>query len=313
MNKKHVKIPSKTYLIQILTSICTAFTSCISVQTRKLNREEEEIPIVQCSTWPRPRMLPRLPPPFFLILPRLRQSNSAKKEFSLTVLYFVPNSFYCFPCQADIFFVTDSATLHAHKAILLPLLPSLASLSCPSCHDHQPLVLLLPGVNAHLLQSALELAYRQNQVGNLESIIGLVMDLPCNHCDHHFESNSEMETHICEKRPDFTCNLCGTLIISSNGLSGHVCNEFRNEDISKGHREEPTFPIESRSLQTEEASESNAKQETSELKRGKRGEANINKHKAEEKTDENHFDEENGQSLDFKQAMKKRLVNIFLD
>ena len=33
----------------------------------------------------------------------------------------------------------------------------------------------------------------------------------------------------------------------------------------------------------------------------------------EGKSDENHFDEEIGQSFDFKQAIKKRLVDIFLD
>ena len=137
------------------------------------------------------------------------------------------------------------------------------------------------------------------------------MDLPCNHCDQHFESNSEMEAHICEKRPDFTCNLCGTLIISSNGLGGHLCNKFRNEDTSKGHFEEPTIPFESQSLETEESSESTAKQDTSEPKRAKRGAAKTNKHTTEDKSDENHFDEESGQSLDFKQAIKKRLVDIF--
>ena len=210
--------------------------------------------------------------------------------------------------------MTDSATLHGHKAFLLPLLPSLASISsCLSCHPHQPLVLLLPGADARLLQAALERAYRQNQVGNLESIIGLVLDLPCNHCDQHFDSNSEVEAHICEKRPNFTCNLCGKLIQSSNGLSGHLCNKYGSGDSSKRQREELTNSFESQSLETEEASELTAKQDTKELKRAKRGEANTNEHMTEGKSDQNHFDEESGQSLDFKQAIKKRLVDIFLE
>ena len=148
-------------------------------------------------------------------------------------------------------------------------------------------------------------------MGNLESIIGLVLDLPCNHCDQHFESNSEMDAHICEKKPDFTCNQCGTLSISSSELSGHHCNKFRNGDSSKGHREEPTIQFEL--LETEEARESTAKQDTSEPKRAKRGEIKPNKHTTEDKSDEIHFDEESGQSLDFKQAIKNRLVDIFLD
>ena len=208
--------------------------------------------------------------------------------------------------QADIFFVTDSATLHAHKAFLLHLLPSLASISCLSCHPHEPLVLLLPGVNAQLLQSTLEQAYRQNQVGNLENILGLVMDLPCNHCDQHFESDSEMEEHICEKRPNFTCNLCGTIIQSSNRLSGHLC-----DNRSKLDSEELKIQLESQELETEEAIVIPTKQEPSELKRAQHWQARRKENRDERKSDESHLGEAAGQSLELEQAIITRLVDIF--
>ena len=195
--------------------------------------------------------------------------------------------------------MTASVTLHAHKAFLLPLLPSLASISCISCPAHQPLVLLLPGADAQLLQVALDRAYRQNQVGNLANILGLVLDLPCNNCDQHFESKSEMKAHICEKRPNFTCNLCGTIFQPNNGLNGHYCESVDVDgDSSKVHTEE------SQALDSEEPIALSTKQESTELKRAKRWQSRTKQNSTERKSDENQVDEETGQSL----KLQNRLV-----
>ena len=220
------------------------------------------------------------------------QHQHKKKHFFLCASFF---TFFLF--QADIFFVTASVTLHAHKAFLLPLLPSLASISCISCPAHQPLVLLLPGADAQLLQVALDRAYRQNQVGNLANILGLVLDLPCNNCDQQFESKSEMKAHICEKKPNFTCNLCGTMIQPNNGLNGHYCESVDVDgDSSKVHTEE--------SQALDKAEEPIAKQESSELKRANRWQSRTKKNSTERKSDENQVDEETGQSL----KLQHRLV-----
>ena len=88
---------------------------------------------------------------------------------------------------------------------------------------HEPLVLLVPGANPDLLQQALERAYTQNSAGNLETLLGLVLDLPCNHCDQRFQSYNDIEAHNCKKRPNFSCNICGKLINSSSQLESHIC------------------------------------------------------------------------------------------
>ena len=125
--------------------------------------------------------------------------------------------------QADIFLVTDSMTLRAHKAILFPLLPTLSSFSCSSCQAHDPLVLLLPGADPRLLQVALEHAYTRNSAGNLEVQLGLVFNVTCHLCRQRFPSEGDLEAHHCMMKPNFTCNLCGKLIYSSTELDSHIC------------------------------------------------------------------------------------------
>ena len=88
---------------------------------------------------------------------------------------------------------------------------------------HEPLLLLVPGADPDRLQKALERSYTQNSAGNLETLLGLVLDLPCNHCDQRFQSYGDLEAHNCTKRPNFSCNLCGKLIHSSSELESHIC------------------------------------------------------------------------------------------
>ena len=75
--------------------------------------------------------------------------------------------------QGDITLVTPSLTLTAHRALLLPHLPALAALLCPSCSPHDPLLLLLPQTPAPALTSALEQLYRAGEVAPLAALLGL--------------------------------------------------------------------------------------------------------------------------------------------
>ena len=105
-----------------------------------------------------------------------------------------------------------------------------------------------------------------------------------------------MKAHICEKRPNFTCNLCGTIIQPNNRLNGHYCEPLDVDgDSSKVHTEE--------SQALDKAEEPIAKQESSELKRAKHGQAGTKKNSTERKSDENQVDEETGQSLKLQQRL----------
>ena len=77
------------------------------------------------------------------------------------------------PSQADVTFVTNSATLSAHRALLLPLLPSLSSLLCFSCSPHDPLLLLLPDASSSALSSALGTLYKTRRPDELAELLGL--------------------------------------------------------------------------------------------------------------------------------------------
>ena len=63
---------------------------------------------------------------FLLEEAQVQRQNIKSYRYDILIIFF------CLP-QADIFFVTASRTLYGHKAILLPLLPYLASISCSSC------------------------------------------------------------------------------------------------------------------------------------------------------------------------------------
>ena len=76
--------------------------------------------------------------------------------------------------HSDLLMVTSSLTLYCHRALLLPLLPTLAPLLCPSCPPHDPLVLLLPLTPASTLQGALHHLYLEEDPGPLARVLGLV-------------------------------------------------------------------------------------------------------------------------------------------
>ena len=78
--------------------------------------------------------------------------------------------------QCDITLVTPSLSLQAHKALLLPLLPSLLPLLCSSCSPHDPLVLLLPHTSSTSLAWALESLYLQGDSTLLARELGLQVD-----------------------------------------------------------------------------------------------------------------------------------------
>ena len=72
--------------------------------------------------------------------------------------------------------MTPSLSLQAHKALLLPLLPSLLPLLCSSCSPHDPLVLLLPHTSSTSLAWALESLYLQGDSTLLARELGLQVD-----------------------------------------------------------------------------------------------------------------------------------------
>ena len=83
-------------------------------------------------------------------------------------------------CEADLALVSESGVSMAHSALLLPLLPDLASLlaSCPSCSSHDPIVLILPDTATPPLLSALESVYLQADPAQLAHILGLGLQKP---------------------------------------------------------------------------------------------------------------------------------------
>ena len=109
-----------------------------------------------------------------------------------------------------------------------------------------------------------------------------------------------MKAHICDKRPNFTCNLCGTMVQSNDGLNGHFCGPV-NGDRSKMHKEEVEIPLESEADGTEEPIALPTKQEPSELKRAKHWQRRTKNNSMERKSDENQFDEQTGKSLKLQQ------------
>ena len=94
--------------------------------------------------------------------------------------------------QCDITLVTPSISLQAHKALLLPLLPSLLPLLCSSCSPHDPLVLVLPHSSSSSLTLALKSLYIQGDPAPLARELGLPGE-PAEGLEGKLIQNSELE------------------------------------------------------------------------------------------------------------------------
>ena len=148
--------------------------------------------------------------------------------------------------EADLALVSESGIVSmAHSALLLPLLPALATLvsSCPSCSAHDPIVLLLPDTPTPPLLSALESVYMQANPADLAHILGLEFQNPdvkgrnvnINNTDggDMFEENFERDW-IKKDSDSSSCPLCGKTFASSEALSGlskdHKCGEVHRDE-----------------------------------------------------------------------------------
>ena len=144
-------------------------------------------------------------------------------------------------CEADLALVTESGVSMAHSALLLPLLPDLASLlaSCPSCSTHDPIVLILPDTPTPPLLSALESVYMQANPVQLAGILGLGLQKPyikelggtkekVNNADGPDIFEDNFESDGMKRDPDSSpCPLCGkTFAPSETALpKDHKCGD----------------------------------------------------------------------------------------
>lgn len=150
-------------------------------------------------------------------------------------------------CEANLALVSESGVSMAHSALLLPLLPELASLlaSCPSCSSHDPIVLILPDTPTPPLLSALESVYMQANPAKLADILGLGLQKPyikelggteekVKNSDGPdiFEENFDSDW---VKRDSDSCPLCGKTVAPSETAlpKDHKCG-----DVHWGEEEE---------------------------------------------------------------------------
>ena len=103
------------------------------------------------------------------------------------------------PSQCDITLVTPSLSLHAHKALLIPLLPSLLPLLCSSCSHHDPIVLLLPHSSSSSLTLALKSLYIQGDPTLLAKELGLPGE-PAEGLEGKLIQNNEIEEDPLENK-----------------------------------------------------------------------------------------------------------------
>ena len=144
--------------------------------------------------------------------------------------------------EADLALVTNSGVSMAHSALLLPLLPDLASLvaSCPSCSNHDPIVLILSDTPTPPLLSALESVYMQANPAQLAHILGLGLATPNSKelsggteakqnnadCPDIFEEN--FESDWIEKD---SCPLCGKIFSETALRKDHKCDNEEEERV----------------------------------------------------------------------------------
>ena len=169
--------------------------------------------------------------------------------------------------EADLALVSKSGvSTMAHSALLLPLLPTLASLvaSCPSCSSsHDPIVLLLPDTPTPLLLSALESVYMQANPALLADILGLELqkteiggkEEKIKSADGRdiFEENLQ-SNWIKSDSDSSSCPLCGKTFAFSALLKDHKCVDVhldeeeekpQNIDQRPGSRNQAVESIES--------------------------------------------------------------------
>ena len=79
------------------------------------------------------------------------------------------------PSLSDLTLTTSSLTLHSHKALLIPHLPSLAALLCPACPPHEPVTVILdPDLTSDVrLTDALHVLYTTGDASPLALEMGL--------------------------------------------------------------------------------------------------------------------------------------------
>ena len=76
---------------------------------------------------------------------------------------------------SDLTFVTEGSTFHGHSSLIFSQLPALAELVCHGCkYGHQKMVIILPGVDPNIMETALMEFYIKGDLTNLGSILNVI-------------------------------------------------------------------------------------------------------------------------------------------
>merc|ERR1719319_1671510 len=198
------------------------------------------------------------------------------------------------PLHPDVTLVTPSLPLHTHRALLLPLLPSLSTLLCSSCSPHDPLTLLLPSSSSTNLASALSTLYKTGRAEELAQELGLGEQLVVaetrntgetraqdvqftshkskNTCEVIYESssfhlesedtdlNKPSEILPTEDETSEQCNVCDEVFRSKDSLKCHIFDHMPKEELERFFRDnnKESRPVEGLQDESESSKERHA-------------------------------------------------------
>ena len=134
------------------------------------------------------------------------------------------------PSLSDVTLATPSLSLHSHKALLIPHLPSLAALLCPACPPHEPVTIILADPDRdHTsnigLTDALNILYTTGNASPLALEMGLQESPERN--DHHgveevFKETFKEEEVQNQNETGKECKNCNLTFVLESSLRKHT-------------------------------------------------------------------------------------------